>query len=64
MVDEFLDRDLFGEFLHAAEMVAVIVRQDQMVDLGETRIAHRVHDAAGITHRAIGVARIDKNGFA
>ena len=35
-----------------------------MVDLGQTRIAHRVHDAARIALRANGVAGVDQDGFA
>ena len=41
MIDEMLDRDLLGEFGKAAVMIAMPVRDDQIVDLGEMRIARR-----------------------
>ena len=47
-----LDRNLLGELGHAAEMIAVAVRDDQMIDLREAGILDRLHDAAGVAHRA------------
>ena len=38
VVDEFADRDAIGEFGHAAEMIAMPVRGDEVIDLGQAGI--------------------------
>ena len=64
MVDEFLDRDLRSELCQAAEVVAVPVRDDQMIDLLKPGVLGRGHDAAGIAHGARGdIACIHEQRF-
>ncbi len=55
-----------AEFRHAAEMIAVIMRQDQMIDLGQTGITNGLHDAAGIAFRGkvADIAGVDQDRFA
>ena len=66
VVDEFPDRNAIGEFRHAAEMIAVPVRGDEMIDLGQAGIPRRGHDALGIALGRIrsDIAGIDEHGFA
>ena len=51
MIDEFADGNLRSERGEAAEVVAVPVRDDQMIDLREPGVMDRGHDAAGVAHR-------------
>ena len=53
VVDEMPDRDALGELGQAAEMIAVPMRDDQMVDLGEAGILGGRHDARGIPDRRL-----------
>ncbi len=66
MVDVIADRDALRQFRHAAEMVAMPVRGDQIVDLGQTGVAGRRHDALGVAHRRVGrhIAGIDQHRLA
>ena len=65
MVDEFADGDLRGELGQAAEVIAVPVRDDQMIDLGEAGVMDGIHDAAGIANGAgRDVARIHEQRLA
>ena len=64
VIDEFPDRDSLRQLFHAAEMVGVVMRQNQMIDLGQTRVAHGVHDAADVAHRPVEVAGVDQNRLA
>jgi hypothetical protein len=66
VVDELPDRDPVRHFDHAAEMITVPMRGDEMIDLGEMSILRRRHDALGIPLRRIGseVPGIDEYGFA
>ena len=66
MVDEVPDRDLLGEFHHAAEMIAVPMGGDEMVDPGQAGIPCGGHDAPGIPLRRIrrDIPGIDEHGFA
>ena len=62
VVDEIPDGDARCELGHAAKMIAVPVRGDQIVDLREARILDGGHDAFGISDRArAGVPRIDEH---
>ena len=58
-----LDRDLLGELGEPAEVIAVPVRDDQVVDLRQARIVDGFHDAAGIARRGdgAGVARVHQH---
>ena len=60
-----LDRDLRRELRQPAEVVAVPVRDDQVIDLLQVRVFDRRHDAAGVAHGARRhVARIHEQRFA
>ena len=48
MIDKLLDRHMRSQFRETAEMIAVPVRDDQMIDLLQAGIFHRRHDAARI----------------
>ena len=63
VIHEFADRDALLELGHPAVMIAVPVRDDQAVDLGETGILRGGIDALGIAHRAVGVAGVDQERF-
>jgi hypothetical protein len=52
VIDELLDRNLRSKLRQPAEVVAVPVRDDQVIDLLELRILDRRHNAPGIAHRA------------
>ena len=54
MIDEFADGDLRGERGEAAEVVAVPVRDDEVIEMREAGVVNRVHDAAGV---AVGARR-------
>ena len=66
MIDEMPDRDALGELGHAAEMIAVPMGDDQMVDLGEAGVLGGRHDAPGIADRRLGrdIAGVDEQRFA
>ena len=49
MIDERLDRDPLRKLLHPADMVDVVVRADQIIDLFHARVGDGRHDAIGIT---------------
>ena len=51
MVDEIPDRDARRELGHAAKMIAVPVRRDQVVDLREAGVLDGGHDAVGVADR-------------
>ena len=59
VVDVMADRDLGGDFGHAAEMIAVPMGCDQVVDLGQAGILDRRHDPRGV---ALGGVRGDVAG--
>ena len=48
MIDEVPDRNTGREFPHAAKMIAVPVGRDQVIDLVETGVSDRSHDATDI----------------
>ncbi len=49
----------------AAEVIAVPVRGDQVVDLREAGVLDRGHDATGVAHRGrAGVSRVDQQRLA
>jgi hypothetical protein len=54
--------DAGRELRHAAEMVAVPMRRDEVVDRGDAGVLHRGHDAIGIPRPW--VAGVDENRFA
>ena len=66
MVDVVADRDLGGELGHAAEMIAVPVGCDQVVDLGQAGVLDRRHDAGGVALGRLGgdVAGVHQHGLA
>ncbi len=48
MIDEMFHRDLLHDFLKPADVIAVIVRGYQKVDLLQTSVVDRGHDAVRI----------------
>ena len=65
VIDELADRNLGRQFGQAAEVIAVPVRDDQMVDLLEPGVFDRIHDAARIANRrGAGIAGIDEQRLA
>src|SRR5262245_42690951 len=66
MVDVMLDRDALGDLGHAAEMVTMPMRRDEMINLRETGILGGCHDALGVADGSLrsSVAGIDQDGFA
>ena len=53
VIDEVPDRDPRGQLAHAAVVVTVVVGRDQMVDLGQSGILDRRHDAAHVLAQAV-----------
>ena len=65
VVDELLDRQALRELLHPAEMVAVPMRRDQMVDPGHARILGGRHNPVCVADGAgPRVAGVDENRLA
>ncbi len=66
MIDEMLDRDELGELGYAAEMIAVPMGDDEMVDLRQTGVLDGRHDAPGVPDRRVRrhIAGIDEERFA
>src|SRR5712691_3145714 len=65
MVDEFLDRNARGELGKSADMIAVEVSGDHVIDLRHPGIPDRGHDAIGVADRGItAVSRVVDDGFA
>jgi hypothetical protein len=65
VVDVIHDRDVRGEFGHAAEMVAVPVRGDQVVDLREACGFGSVQNSASVPSGACAaVSCVDQDGLA
>ncbi len=62
VIDEMRDRDPGGQFLQAAHMVAVVVGQQQVVDLLHAGRLNGRHDTVGIA--APGAAGIDEERLA
>jgi hypothetical protein len=51
VIDELSNRNLRGKFSQAAEMIAVPVGRNQMIDLASSRVLDRLEDAAGVARR-------------
>lgn len=51
MINEPADRNAAGDLRHRAKVIGVVVGGNQMVDLRETGILDRGHDAIRIAHR-------------
>ena len=65
VVDELADRNARRQFGHPAEVIAMPVSRDQMVDLREPCIFHRGHDALGVANRpCASIACIDQQRLA
>ncbi len=61
VVDKFADGNPGRQFRHAAEMIAVPMRRDQMIHLPQPGVPDRVHDASRIAGgRGAGVAGVDE----
>jgi hypothetical protein len=58
VVDEVRDRNALGELQHAADVIDVVVRRDQKVDLLQPRIVDRRHDPIAVA--VAGIAAVDK----
>ena len=65
MIDELFDRHARRELGKAADMIRVIVRRDQMIDLRDAGVPGRGHDAIGVTDRGgADVSRVDEDRLA
>src|SRR5690242_4198873 len=65
MINEIADGDAAREFGHAAEMVAVPVRGDEVVDLREAGVFNSGHNPAGVPgRRRSAIPGIYEHGFA
>ena len=65
MIDEFLNRQLRSERAHAAEVIIMPMRCDQMVDFAYARVSGSRHNARGIA-LSCGwryISGIDQDGF-
>ncbi len=63
MVDVFLDRDALLELGHAAVMIAMVMREDQVIDLGQAGIFGGGINAFRVSHGSVGIAGIDQQRF-
>ena len=64
MIDERANWHLRGERRHAADMVGVKMRGDQIVDARDARLLHRGLDATGIASLEARPAGIDEQRLA
>jgi hypothetical protein len=66
VVDVFADRHLCRQRRQATEVIAMPVRDDQMIDLRDARVFHGFDDAARVTLRRLRaeVARIHQQRLA
>ena len=65
MIDELFDGNLRSQFGQAAEVIAMPVRDDQMIDLLEAGVFHGRHDSRGVSRRLrAGIAGVDEQRFA
>jgi hypothetical protein len=65
VIDEVSDRDSRRKLRHRAEVIAVIVRGDQVIDSRELRVRGRGHDPRGVTRGGrAAVARVDQQRLA
>ena len=62
VIEEMLDRDPLRQLLHAADVIDVVVREQQVVDLLEPELRHDRHDPIGVA--AAGIAGIDQQRLA
>jgi hypothetical protein len=61
VIDERADRDPLRELLQSADVIDVVVRGDQKIDLGDAGVLDRVHQAVGVT--AARIAGVDEHGL-
>jgi hypothetical protein len=61
VVIESLDRNALRELGKPADVIAVIVRQHEMIDLPHTSILERQHDAIRVA--SAGIADVDEQRF-
>ena len=64
MVDEAADGDLRGELGDAADVVDVIVGDDEVVDLADASLLAEGDDAVGVAGVGGGPAGVDEEAFA
>jgi hypothetical protein len=65
MIDKFFNRYPTGKFGKSTYMIAVVMGNDQMIDLLNTRVLGSRHDSSGITGSAIApVSGINEHRFA
>src|SRR5207237_6056096 len=64
VVDEFFDRYPLSKFGKAADMITVVMRDDQMIDRRHSRVLRRRHNSFGVTHRGwAAVSGVDEHRF-
>jgi hypothetical protein len=56
------DRDPFGDFLQPADVIDVVMRQHEVVDLLDAGLAEHLHDPPGIP--LAGIAGVDQQRLA
>ena len=65
VIDVVLDRDPVRELRQGAEVIAVVVREHEVVDLFQTRVLHRRHDPLRVADGAgSAVTGVYQQGFA
>ena len=72
VIDEVLDRHALGQLQHPADVIDVIVRRHQVVDLFDANLAEYSHDAvevaragvAGVDHHRLAGRRAEERGGA
>ena len=57
VIDEVLDRDALGQLLQAADVVDVVMRQDQVIDVRDASLGQHRQDAIRVAR--VRVARVD-----
>ena len=64
MVDELLDRDMGRKLRQTADMIVVVVRDNQVIDLLNAGVLDGRHDPSRITNGTVStVSSIDKHRF-
>jgi hypothetical protein len=65
VVDELFDGNPRRELRKPADMIAVIVRRNQMIDLGDSSVFGGRHDAVGVADSgSAGISSVDEDRFA
>src|SRR5438093_7312983 len=64
VIDEFFNGNSSGKFGETANVISMIVRRDQMIDGGDSRVLRGCDDPFGVAYRAgAAVSGIDEHRF-